>query len=382
MKLAGAMGRTCSPCSLRILGLGLLFSVAISPAAASERGVALKKRNRGGGVFKVPYSGVPFLRGQALQTLPSSDVDGEDAGIMVTRLLPNPIDKASPHACDGGNQADKGKCLSTKGRGCMWTRVEGRDPTKAIQEAFSYCLPCILDGNEIPCWNVGAFMEGREVTDCEMTCTHHKRIWQPEYACSDESGFISNSECFNRASLSQSKCMYITYQTEAGEDKSSCAPCHIDGSGGWGCPAVGGAGPTAGTSVTSCVSQCDVICPGPPACPPTVQPPPPPPPPSPGLIKTSSPGDLMLSAPAPWPMPTINPFAIAEAAANAAKAAGWTLAKPAPPKSYIPVIIYRSPDDYAFTTGPPIPAEGEEPAPPVLLQQVGPHEESRFGPLR
>lgn len=267
----------------------------------------------------------------------------------------------------------------------MWTRVEGRDPTVIVQSSNSYCLPCELDGNKIPCWNVGAFVGGMQVTDCEMSCKHHERIYQSQYACSDESGFISGSQCFNIAALSQSKCMFITYKDDKGTDKSSCGPCALDGAGGWGCPAVGGPGPTPGSKVTSCVSQCDVICPGPPACPPTVAPPPPPPPPSPGLPRTRLDDDKeMVSAPAPWPVPTVNPFTIMEAARKAAEAAGWVVPEPVPPKSYMPVIVYRSPGDYAFSTGPP----------PSLLQMAQQNQQnvtaflskfrltSRFGELR
>merc|ERR1719487_3006259 len=99
--------------------------------------------------------------------------------------------------------------------------------------------------------------------------------------------------------------MYITYQEKDGTDKSSCAPCYLDGTGGWGCPVVGGDGPTGGSKVTSCVSMCDALCAGPPACPPTLQPPPPPPPASPGIMRTSSPKDKMLLAPIPVPVPTL-----------------------------------------------------------------------------
>merc|ERR1719261_1120341 len=101
--------------------------------------------------------------------------------------------------------------------------------------------------------------------------------------------------------------MFIAYKDKDGEDKASCGPCQLQGSGGWGCPSVGGTGPVDGSTVVSCLSQCDVLCAGPPACPPTVAPPPPPPPPAPGIQGVSSPEDVMLSAPAPIAMPTVNP---------------------------------------------------------------------------
>merc|ERR1719281_1782706 len=82
-------------------------------------------------------------------------------------------------------------------------------------------------------------------------------------------------------------------------------------------------------------------------------PPPPPPPASPGVVTVSSPKDKMLLAPMPIPVPTLNPYAVAQAAMNAAKAAGWVIGTPPPPKGYFPVIMYRSPGDYIFTPGPP-----------------------------
>merc|ERR1719253_1330631 len=121
----------------------------------------------------------------------------------------------------------------------------------------------------------------------------------------------------------------------------------------------------------SCVDQCAVICHGPPGCPPTVAPPPPPPPPSPGVVMTTlpdkdkDPEDVMLIAPAPYAMPTINPYAVAQAAMEAAKKAGWAIGTPPPPKSWDPVIMYRTPTDYMFTPGPP-PAMLAAPIPPGM----------------
>jgi len=276
-----------------------------------------------------------------------------------------PSPYVSPHACDQGEQADEEKCLRTEGRDCMWTRMETRDMLKPIQSSKALCLPCTLDSEEIPCWNPGAWVNGMQVTDCKMSCMHQKRIWQPQYACIDTTGFISQAQCIDKGTQSGSKCMFIAYEDKNGEVGSSCGPSQLAGSGGWGCPAVGGPGPVAGSKVKSCLNSGAVLCPGPPACPPTVAPPPPPPPPSPGIIKTQSAADEMVSAPAPFLVPTVNPYAIAAATQEAARLAGFTPAPVPPVKSYWPLVYYRQPGDYAYTTGPP-PVAGPEP--PVLLQ--------------
>lgn len=332
---------------------------------------------RAAGVGDGPVGGVPFTYNIPLGVLPSSDTDGQDASMVVGRLKHGhgngqDSEGESPHACDMGEAADQKKCLSVD-RGCMWTSVTTRDPLKRTQAISSYCLPCELDGNVIPCWNPGAWVGGKQVLDCQMSCMHQERIWQPEYACSDETGFISQSQCFDRAAQSGSKCMFISYLDKDDKPRASCAPCQLSGSGGWGCPKTGGPGPVGGSKVTSCISQCDVLCAGPPACPPTIAPPPPPPlQQSPGLPDGSSPEDKMLTAPVPWiPLPAPDPMAIIEAARNAAEKLGWKIAPPPPPpKVYWPIVFYRNPGDYMFTTGPP-PVEGPEPPMPIpasLLQ--------------
>merc|ERR1719281_1984060 len=158
----------------------------------------------------------------------------------------------------------------------------------------------------------------------------------------------------------------MAYENSEGVKKSTCGPCFVSGTGGFGCPAAGGPGPESGSTLTACVDQCAVICPGPPGCPPTAAPPPPPP--SPGVVQTSADPDAMLIAPAPVAMPTINPYAVAIAAMEAAKAAGWEVGTTPLPKSYDPVIMYRGPMDYMFTPGPP-PAMLAAPAPPGALLQ-------------
>jgi len=321
------------------------------------------------GVDQAPYNGAAFLAPQHLMVLPSRQDDEMDVGLSVTRLLRNVVNSKDASACTvgAGDPADKNSCLYKDGRECMWVEYEGRDPNKAIQDKHSHCLPCEIDGQEIPCWNVGAMYGGSQVMACDMTCPHQKRIRQPQYTCSDESGFITESMCFDKGARSGSKCMYIQYTKEDGSSKSTCGPCAVDGTGGWGCPPVGGAGPEDGSKVGYCMSQCDVICMGPPDCPPTVAPPPPPPPPSPGVVTVASDPNEMLKAPAPFDMPTVNPYAIAQAVAEAAKKAGWAIGTPPPPKSYYPVVMYRKPADYLWTPGPP-PSALAFPGPPGLLQ--------------
>lgn len=329
-----------------------------------------------------PVGGSPFELRLPLNTLPSPEEDGGDAEMAVTRLhhtKSGDDDYEPPAVCEMGDNADKKKCLDQK-RGCMWASLTTKDPLKRIQAITNYCMPCEIDGNDIPCWNPGAWYEGKQVLECAMSCTHQQRIWQPEYACSDETGFISASQCFDRAAQSGSKCMFISYDDADGNPRASCGPCALAGSGGWGCPKNGAPGPAAGSKVTSCLSQCDVLCAGPPACPPTVAPPPPPPlQQSPGLPDTDSPADKMLTAPVPWlPLPAPNPMAIIEAAREAAKKVGWQIAPPPPlPKVYWPVVYYRAPGDFLYTTGPP-PLDGPEP--PVMNQAALIQEKPRNPP--
>mmetsp|Transcript_53106 Transcript_53106/g.141257 ORF Transcript_53106/g.141257 Transcript_53106/m.141257 type:complete len:389 (+) Transcript_53106:148-1314(+) len=319
-------------------------------------------------------SGAAFLMPSKLQQLPDVTLDQRDPYLSVQRLLPNHVNSKAANACNLGTQADKTKCLNVEGRECMWVMTEGTDPFAAIQPVEQHCMPCEVDGTDIPCWNVGALVGGMKVLECSMRCAHQKRIREPEYTCSDSTGFISGAECFDRASKSGSKCMYLAYEVEKdGGDvaKATCAPCHLKGVGGWGCPEVGSTGPEPNSKVTSCESQCDEICPGPPDCPTTIAPPPPPPNPAPGVAITSLHGDptkQMLRAPIPIEPVPVNPYAIAEAAKKAAEAAGWQIGTPPPPVGYMPVIMYRSPVDYLMT--PPPPPEPSVP-PPTLMPPPG-----------
>jgi len=322
--------------------------------------------------WRASFSGAPFELNKPLIQQPSPAENMKDTTMHVTRggLHRYETDTASPHICDLGDQADEKECLgkTKEGRSCMWTRVETQDPLKRIQASNSYCLPCRLDDQAIPCWNVGAWVGDKRVTHCEMSCEHQQTIQQPEYVCSDTSGFISQSQCLSRGAATGSRCMFIAFENEKGESQSSCGPCEVQGTGGWGCPTTGGPGPLSGTTVKSCLSQCDVLCTGPPACPPTVVPPPPPPPPSPGAVKVSAKEDEMVSAPAPWVVPTVNPYTIIQAARDAAVKAGMPVASTSPPpKVFWPVVYYQAPADLQYTTGPPPVLEPEAPLPPPSM---------------
>lgn len=352
-------------CVLHALPMGALRFLALLWAISEASEFQLSG-------LQAPYNGAAFLAPSQLAVLPSRQADELDPSISVTRLLRNVVNYKDASACTkGADHADKDACLYKPGRECMWVSYETRDPLKAIQDTTTHCLPCEIDGQEIPCWNIGAMYAGSQVMECEMSCPHQKRIRQPQYTCSDESGFITESQCFDKGVRSGSKCMYLQYEKEDGSAKSTCGPCAVDGTGGWGCPPIGGAGPEDGSKVSYCMSQCDVICMGPPDCPPTVAPPPPPPPPAPGVVRVSSPADEMLKAPAPFDMPTVNPYAMAQAVAEAAKKAGWAIGTPPPPKSYYPVVMYRKPADYIWTPGPPA-SSLAFPVAPGLLQLPAP----------
>lgn len=336
-------------------------AVVVQPTAATTTGLPM-----------APYSGAPFMVSTPLEEQPSWREDGGNPEMLVSRIRKvrssQYEDTASAHACDMGDQADKNKCLHVDGRNCMWTRVESRDPLKRFQASNSYCLPCRLDGLAMPCWNVGAWVDGKQVTDCEMSCDHQEKLMQKNYACSDDTGFISQMQCFSRGSMTGSKCMFMAYEVN-GETKTSCAPCEVAGTGTWGCPADGEEGPVAGSKVKNCLSQCDVLCTGPPACPPTVAPPPPPPPPAPGIYHSDISADTMVSAPIAMALPTVNPWSIIQAAHDAAfKASGFMPPTTLSPKTYYPVVYYRSPVDYMFTTGPP-PIAGPEPPLPEPVSE-------------
>lgn len=299
-----------------------------------------------------PWSGASFTRTYELEPLPSPEKDEADTISSVQQLLPNFANTKTASACEMGDAADKAKCLSVEGRECMWTKLTTRNPLLPVQTEKSYCLPCEIDGAEIPCWRVNSWVADKQVLECEMKCPHQKKVREVEHACSDETGFISLAQCFDKGTRTKSKCMHMTFD----DGRSQCAPCALKGVGGIGCPAAGEAGP-GGATVSSCLSQCDVICTtGPPDCAVPILPPPLPIPPSPGLPRTALANeDEMVNAPlGVKPIPP-NPYATAIAAQKAAQAAGYNTATTIAPQ-YTPVIIYRAPPDYAVSMPYPPPS--------------------------
>lgn len=312
-------------------------------------------------VARAPHSGAPFLRAARIRPLPAP---GEDAGaenVVSARLKPNSLAKRSPHACDHGAQADENGCLHVEGRNCMWVRMEKYEPPDpnmpptpppddyVPKESRSYCLPCELDGEDIPCWNTGALVGGSwQVTNCAMSCPHQKRLWQPGYACYDGPGFISQAQCYDRGLKSGGKCMFTTYVDSKGMDRGTCGPCQLPGSGRWSCPSRGAAGPEAGSRVTFCASQCDAEADEDDKDNETQAEPTTAAPLTPGVGKTAADPDEMLMAPAILPM---------QAWRVAAQQGRYGLPSQSstrpPPKSYFPVVLYRTPGDYAVTTVPP-----------------------------
>lgn len=176
-------------------------------------------------------------------------------------------------------------------------------------------MPCQLDGNDLPCWNSGAWLGGSQVVECEMSCLHQKRVMQPQYSCSDFTGVDSKTSCFGRGDSTGSKCMFVTYQDQHGAAKSSCAPCELQGVGNVDCPVAGGKGPELNSTVTMCSSQCE--------------------------------------APRPDAHVTLPPASETALATRAQVASAMTTTTPygkAP--NYFPMVVYRSPQDVSAATLP------------------------------
>lgn len=293
-----------------------------------------------------PISGSPFVFARPL----NFESVKPRPGLKITEMIP-PVTEFASGGCHDGNHATKDKCLTAPGPGCMWTRVETEDPSLAVQASNSYCLPCTVDGQDIPCWSMGATFGSMVVKDCVMSCSHQLRMAQPYQACSEGPGGVSETECFARGGET-SKCMYLAYEDDSGSVQSQCGPCTLPGTGTWGCPNVGAKG-VGNTTVRHCASQCEKPCAGPPDCAPTLAPPPVASP-NPGIARVASPATEMLSAPSGVNEPPPNPMAVVQAAILAAAAAGHPFTTPPAPKIYFPVVIYRTPADYLATTIPPM----------------------------
>eukprot|EP00392_Amoebophrya_sp_AT5.2_P012049 g12143.t1 len=284
-----------------------------------------------------PISGVPFLLKLPLQAMPTEEADDLDSTLLVTRERFYNRNSKAPSACDLGENPTKADCLAVQGRECMWVSLA----SGGIRNAKSACMPCEIDRAPIPCWNVGATVGGDTVEECSMQCPHQSQIRQPQYACVEESGFLTQAQCFDLGTKSNSRCMYLTYENDLGV----CAPCEVAGTGTWDCPSSGKFG-----KVVGCESMCAAP---PPPLPPHITPPKDPPE-SPGLRRVSL-GTAKEMVDAPFPVPPPAPpspeelVAAATAAREAAALASGTT--PAPPLPfYAPVVMYRKPEDYMAQT--------------------------------
>ncbi len=79
-------------------------------------------------------------------------------------------------------------------------------------------------------------------TFLHLICPHQAQVRQPEYACVEESGFLTKSQCFDLGNKSGSKCMYLNYKKQdafGADTLSICAPCFVSGIGTWDCPKTG-----------------------------------------------------------------------------------------------------------------------------------------------
>lgn len=267
-----------------------------------------------------------------LLPLPAQERDHEAPGYMVTS--PRSPPHVSPHACDLGKQADRERCLSVPGRGCMWARVESRNSALDVQESYDYCLPCEIDSQPLPCWTPGAWIGAMQVAACEMSCQHQQRLTQADHACVDNSGTTSIGQCFDRGVRSQSRCMFIAYEDDQATSRSYCRPCRIEGSGTVGCPPSGTSAIAAGWKVAACMSQCDMA--GPPAAGP----------PGPNALRTRIAAGDMVSPLGGSLVPRLDPRkveAAKEQTALRAKAAAESMAE----RELEPVVLVRSPADLA-----------------------------------
>lgn len=323
-------------CAAKVMKFSSVVQLCISLAA----GIVLQT-----GQKMAPANGAPFLEPAELAKFPEPREDMMTAEYLIHRVshVAKPsLAPGSAHACDGGQHASKNRCLTHESRQCMWVRLHSHDPRPLVPKETAFCMPCQLDGNDLPCWNSGAWLGGSQVVECEMSCLHQKRVMQPQYSCSDFTGVDSKTSCFGRGDSTGSKCMFVTYQDQHGATKSSCAPCELQGVGNVDCPVAGGKGPELNSTVTMCSSQCEA--PRPDAhvtLPPAVG--------NPGLSRVAAAPDAMLSAPVSPPLaPAEGETALATRAQVASAMTTTTPYGKAP--DYFPMVVYRSPQDVSAAT--------------------------------
>eukprot|EP00419_Tripos_fusus_P018002 CAMPEP_0172745764 /NCGR_PEP_ID=MMETSP1074-20121228/138741_1 /TAXON_ID=2916 /ORGANISM="Ceratium fusus, Strain PA161109" /LENGTH=365 /DNA_ID=CAMNT_0013577011 /DNA_START=176 /DNA_END=1273 /DNA_ORIENTATION=+ len=128
---------------------------------------------------------------------------------------------------------------------CMWLQTDQKN----------LCLPCEWDGIDIPCIPTGAVTPSGNVKDCEMACGHQRLITKVS-PCTDVSGSISQDDCFAKGTSSRTKCMWTSFATASGMEKSQCGPCHIMGIGNIPLYTPNSLGPELGSKVIASLSQC------------------------------------------------------------------------------------------------------------------------------
>jgi len=318
-----------------------LLAAAAALLATEARGIVTNRSYQTSAARFAPAGGAPFQLKAPLEKLPDPRQDRLRTDLLVTRLSTVAEERAEgpAHACDDGSHASKNRCLTVPNRQCMWVRLKSHDPRPLVPNEQTHCLPCQMDGEDMPCWNSGAWLGASQVMECEMSCLHQKRVMQPQYSCTDFTGVDSQTSCFGRGSQTNSKCMFIAYKDQTGTQKSSCAPCELAGAGNINCPAVGGKGPEDNSTVSLCNSQCEAPRPeSGVAIPPAVT--------GPGLGMVTARADDMLSAPVSPPMaPAEGETALATRAQVIAQMT-TTPKWPPPPPEFVPMLVYKTPQDY------------------------------------
>lgn len=229
-----------------------------------------------------------------------------------------------------------------------------------LEVGGNLCLPCEWGGFPIPCVPAGAMYPQGKVRSCDMQCGHQQMLTKAS-ECTDVSGDITADSCYAKGSTDGAKCMFTSYITEARVKKSMCGPCDVDGIGVVSPYVVGNAGPEDRSTVLAALSQCEdgatapeAPCGKDPSCPDAGKP---------ARLVTPAPLASLGMIPEPGSpayvaVPVMEPFGTAEyteAAAVAARAAGW------PAGAVLP------PDAKLESPGPP-PIQG--PPPPQDVQLV------------
>lgn len=279
-----------------------------------------------------------------------------DAGTALALLEQN---QDSP--CTSGPYVTKDDCLGKTSAKCMWLELDSKN----------LCLPCEFGDIPLPCAPIGSVFAMKKVKNCYMKCDHQQVVTKVS-ACTDVSGDISQSQCFAKGQSGLTKCMWTTYTTKTGADKSMCGPCQVEGVGKIQAYQWGNPGPEDGSTATLGVSMCDIGTTefGMPCdnvlgiaavtnCHPTPVPVLPPMGPVPlDAMRIPTTKD----APDYYAVPVMPPYGVkqyTEASNTAAAAAGWrTPGEPLPPDA--PVVIWG-----------PAPFEGPT-LPPTLKVMYGP----------